>query len=339
MGRENLNIAFEEALEIAERDMKPLALKTDHTQHFAEEFRVSEADVAVLSNKYLSLKILGAVDKKGYALVHAGRMEVREVRIHIEKTRKRLKEESLEYGRAVDAEAKRITNMIAPVEEYLLAEEKRIDDELEAVKRAKQKELDDRNQARMDALLAVGATIGLAAVVTMDDQAYVDYLALVTKDFEARKAFEAKQAEEAEAKAKAEAEAKAKADKEIADRLEAERVANAAAKAENDRIAKELKEKMDAFNAAQAEAKAKADKEVADKLKAEPAIQAVAQKLEIEKIYNTLSDSQKLLDFAEYLTTILPPEMVTEEGKAARVIILEKGRTLVSYIKAIAETI
>jgi hypothetical protein len=61
--------------------------------------------------------------------------------------------------------------------------------------------------------------------------------------------------------------------------------------------------------------------------------------LEIEKIYNTLSDSQKLLDFAEYLTTILPPEMVTEEGKAARVIILEKGRTLVSYIKAIAETI
>ncbi len=351
MGRENLNLELDAALEVAEREMKPLALKTDHTKHFDEEFRVSEADVAVLSNKYLSLKIAGAVDKKGYALVHAGRMEVREVRTHIEKTRKRLKEESLEYGRAVDNEAKRITAMIAPVEAYLLAEETRIDNELNAIKAAEQKALNDRNQARMDALSAVGATIGLAAVVNMQDGEFKDYLVLVTNTYNERMAFEAKQAEE-----------KARSEKAEAERLEAEKAAIAAAKAENDRIAAELKAQREEFEAKQAKANAEAwaeqDRKDAEARLAETAEKnrlediAIAERKAFEDEANRIADenkrlaleaarpdAEKLQLLADQFGSLLMPVMATEPGKMVLIKVTHLIDKLVIYTREQAESL
>lgn len=328
------------AVEVAEKDMKPLALKADHSVHFQEEFKVSEADVAVLSSKYLSLKIAGAVDKKGYDLVHAGRMEVREVRTHIEKTRKRLKEQSLEYGRAVDAEAKRITNMIAPVEAYLLAEETRVDDEINAIKAAKQKALDERNQSRMDALLAVGATIGLAAVVTMDDQAYVDYLALVTKDFEARKKFEAEQESERVAKAKAEAERIAK--------IEAD---NAKQKAENEALQAQLKAQQDLIDKANADAaRAKRDEEIrketeekaeAKRVKEQAEeVQRLAVEAEKQKAKDAAKpDAEKLKFFADKIANLKFPEMVTPDGIAAIKKITQATFSLEKFVIGLAENL
>jgi chemotaxis protein histidine kinase CheA len=93
-----------------------------------------------LTIKYCQLTINGLEDKEGYDRVHKARMDVRDLRVKIEKKRKELKEDSLAYGRAIDGEAKRINAMIEPIETYLADQEKAIDDEKERIRKAKEEE-------------------------------------------------------------------------------------------------------------------------------------------------------------------------------------------------------
>jgi len=132
-------------------------------------FRKQDAIVAALK-KYMELKIGGVNDKKGLAAVHAARIEARDARIAVEKTRKKLNEEALAWQKKVNAEAKRVTAEIEPVETYLQeqedaieAEKQRIRDEAEAKRKAVVKQ-------RYDALQAVGYTGDLTAVPEMSDE-------------------------------------------------------------------------------------------------------------------------------------------------------------------------
>lgn len=90
-------------------------------------YTVTEATIEQQTTKFLALSIKGIDDKKGYEIVRQARMECVHARRAIEKTRQELKSYSLEYGRKVDAEAKRLTQMIEPVEQYLQAQQDGID--------------------------------------------------------------------------------------------------------------------------------------------------------------------------------------------------------------------
>lgn len=97
-------------------------------------YNVTDSALAELKTKYTGLKIL---DRKSYETVRLAIADLRGKRTAVEDKRKELKSSALEYGRRVDAEAKRITALIHGIEDPLQAEKAKEDDRLEAEKREK----------------------------------------------------------------------------------------------------------------------------------------------------------------------------------------------------------
>lgn len=91
-----------------------------------KRFSVSDSAIAKMAEDYLPLKINGVDDANGLKTVHKARMVVKGLRVEVEKTRKFLKEDSVKYGRAVDAEARRITALLEPIESHLEREEEAV---------------------------------------------------------------------------------------------------------------------------------------------------------------------------------------------------------------------
>lgn len=116
-----------------------------------EKFNVTDAAIAAMKEEYLHLKINGIEDKSGYLIVKNARLTVKSKRIEVEKIRKELKEDSLRYGRIVDAEAKRITALLEPIEDHLSEEETRIDTEKENIRLEKERKQKELLQNRIDA--------------------------------------------------------------------------------------------------------------------------------------------------------------------------------------------
>lgn len=94
-----------------------------------KKYTVGEADIAILSENCLALKVASVIDKEGYKIVKQARSGVRKKRMEVEDTRKAEKKESLNFGRGIDARAKELTELLTPIEEYLLSQEKIVDDE------------------------------------------------------------------------------------------------------------------------------------------------------------------------------------------------------------------
>lgn len=339
---------FEDTLPELQERIDALSIPVDPmTEHFMEEFsaaQVTAAKLAELKAKYGALTIAGANDKKGYDLVHAGRMEVRSYRTAVDKTRKALNEEHQEYIRKVNAEAKRITGLLLEIEEPLDAEETRIDKEIAALKAAKQKEADDRLQARVTALTAVGATFQISELVMMSDMVFDMVLKTATEAWEAREvvrketearaqAYEAEKAREAAA---VEEEKRRKAQEEAA-ALAEERKKLALQKAENDRITAELKAQQEAIDRQKSEVERKAQEEkirqeaeANAKVKAEQEAKAKAERA--AAIEAAKPDADKLHTLAMEIETMNYPEMSTEAGKALLIDIKAAGLRLGAYI-------
>jgi colicin import membrane protein len=304
----------------------------------AKRYPVTDAAIAELKAKFAPLDIAGVEDKKGYALVHDARMTVRGLRTDVERKRKALKEDSLEYGRKVDAEAGRIKKLLEPLEESLEAEEERIDAEKEAIRAAAQKEKDAELQRRVDALNAVHHPYNIGDLAAMPATAFALVLATATEAHELREkerlaaeaALAEKRAEE-ERLAREQAEAKAAAEKAERERLAAERAKLDAEQAEFRRQQEEFqaqrraqeqadRDKRIAEEAA-ARAKAEAERQAAEeaarkereaKEAAEAATQAEARR---QAAAAARPDADKLLGLAETLRGTAFPKLATAEGQ------------------------
>lgn len=149
---------------------------------------LSQADegIAELKERYLPLAIKGPDDTNGFKLVHAARMDVRNRRVGIEKTRKSLKADALEFGRRVDAEAKRITDQLTVIEEHLDAQETAYEDAREAIKRKAEESKQAALQARIDALRAVDVVLPVLQVAALTDDAFTNLLADADRDHKAK---------------------------------------------------------------------------------------------------------------------------------------------------------
>jgi hypothetical protein len=130
--------------------------KLEYINTELKKFTVTDAAIAGLNNKYSSLKISGIDDKKGYTEVRAARLDVKSKRVEVEKKRKELTADALEFKRAIDSEAKRITGLLEPLENYLEAQEKEFDAEKERVKKEKERLEQERVSKRTKMLLEVG---------------------------------------------------------------------------------------------------------------------------------------------------------------------------------------
>lgn len=198
-------------------------------------FHVSDAKIEELKRELHGIKIIDSAD---YAKVTKGIGVCRTLRTQVEKCRKDLKEDSLAYGRRVDAEAKRLTAMLEQIEEPLKAEKQRIDEEKERAKKAAEEAKRLKLESRLNDLSSINARVNPLIVAEWSEDEF-------QKQFEVAKGiFEAAQRE---AQAEAERLAREEADRQEAMRIERERLA--AERAELDRLRAEQEAERAAIQA------------------------------------------------------------------------------------------
>lgn len=257
-----------------------------------------DAVIAQMDAQYLTLKINGVTDKKGFEAVHAARMIYKKIRVEVERKglelRKKAKATIEDYLVAEKTEEARILKLLEPGETILSAEEKAYTDALEAIKAVEERKEAERIQARRDRLSALGVMFN-GQVWAAGEKTLPDVVVRILSDpeFEAQAtAFdliftEAKRiSDEAESKRKEEAALleKARADLE-AERLRIEAVASAQREkeagllAEAARIEKEKQAAADAEKKRLAEIERQKQKVIDDEARAvelEQAKQAAA---------------------------------------------------------------
>lgn len=317
------------------------------------EYRKQDAIIASMASEYLPLKINGLTDKAGFAKVHEARMVVKNFRVTIEKTRKELKADALKYGQTVDAEARRLAELIAPIETHLEAEENAITAEKERIKQAAETAKRELVQKRVDALAAYGATVNAVWIADATEPMYEEYLAKAKAGFEAKQeaarlAEETRQAELAAQRAESERlaaerarlEEIAKQQKAEADRLLAEqkRIAD---EAESQRRAAELeKAKREAAERARIEIEARLNREAAARQERERLAEqerkaeenraiAAREKMERERPYR-----EKMVSFANQIRSLeVPDGPWSDEARAILLGAASEIETLVAELQ------
>jgi len=139
-------------------------------------YSVTKETISEMSAKYLPLTVAGIEDKEGLKVVKAARLLCRGARVAIEKTRKEAKEESLRYGQKVDAEAKRLTSLIEPIELHLTNQEELV--EREIARLAKEKE-DAVFAARHAMIVEAGGAVSEKFLRLMKEDEFLAELARV----------------------------------------------------------------------------------------------------------------------------------------------------------------
>ncbi len=112
------------------------------------KYEVTDAVIAEMKHQYMGLIVKDPDDAEGFTAAHNARMIVKGARVGTEKKRKELKADALAYGKSVDGEAKRITALLRPIEDHLIAQEKIVTDEKERQRQAEE----DAERARLDAI-------------------------------------------------------------------------------------------------------------------------------------------------------------------------------------------
>ncbi len=104
-----------------------------------------------MRDEYMPLAIRDVNDAAGFKAVHSARMVVKSHRVQVEKVRKELKADALEYGRRVDGEAKRIVAMLKPIEDHLAQQEDAHEAEKERIRNADRLKAEAEAKAKADA--------------------------------------------------------------------------------------------------------------------------------------------------------------------------------------------
>jgi hypothetical protein len=88
-----------------------------------QKFNVSDAAIAEMRENFLTIKVADFNDRENAALARSRRLEVKALRVDVEKTRKELKADALKFTQAIDGEARRITGLLEPIEAHLQQQE------------------------------------------------------------------------------------------------------------------------------------------------------------------------------------------------------------------------
>jgi hypothetical protein len=103
-----------------------------------QSYGITDKTIAELKADYGKLTIAGVEDKETYNTANSAISRIRGIRTSIESKRKEIKEPFLRAGQAIDAEAKRLTAEILPIEEHLKSQVKAIDEEAERRRKAEE---------------------------------------------------------------------------------------------------------------------------------------------------------------------------------------------------------
>ena len=307
------------------------------TEKQVVKYDVTEAAISEMRNLYMDLTITDIEDKESFDQVHSARMVVKGKRVAVENQRKVFKKDALEYGRKVDAEAKKIFELLAPIEDHLTAEEKKVTDEQKRIK--EEKERLEKEKIKGWGLLLADINIhrDFFDLASMTDEEFNTFYNTGLQAFNDNAALLAAEKIEKERLEKEREELRKAEDERLKkerEELEAEKkkldAENAKIQADQDEIAKKLLEeqaKIDAANKAIQEAKdreeferkAKIQAEIDAKTKIEREAKAKAEveakaKAEAERQSALLPDKEKLNAWASAILAVRNPDLKTKEA-------------------------
>ena len=159
-----------------------------------QKFNVADATIAELKEKFKDLEISGIDDKKGMKAVNEAIGIVRTLRTGVEAKRKDLKNFYLATGKGIDAEAKRITELLVDVENPLKEKKQAIDDEIKRIEEEKaeleQKRLDERvDQLKMSGIAFDGQfysvgniSVDIVTIKDLSDELFDDLKSRVERE-------------------------------------------------------------------------------------------------------------------------------------------------------------
>jgi fused signal recognition particle receptor len=292
-------------------------------------------------------------------MARTARLDLKNIRVDIEKRRKELGEWHLRKTQKINGDAKKLKDLIEPYEAKLLEIE-------EYAERQEQQRKAKLAQERAEKILAVEGNVAGISLGDLEEEQFADMLKGATLVFEAKKE-ELRKAEEARV-------AKEKADKEEQERirLENERLKKEAEEQEKilaqerikaqiateevrkERESAEAKHRADALKALleqrRIEAQAKAAQELADKkakeeriarekLEAEIAAQKKAQDDELSrqealrKKAAAAPDKEKILAFASVVKALKMVNLTTDKGKTIQAEIAAKTVAFSKWIE------
>lgn len=157
-------------------------------------YNVSEAAIEEIKKRFLPLEVKNFEDKEGYEQVKKARIEVKTLRVNIEKRRKELKKDSLEFGRMVDGKAKELSAPLEEVEQHLQEQQNVIDAEKKRRKEEAERKERERVEGMFRALVEAGYTnLSMAEVARMHEDEYEKRLQAAAEAKAKREAEEAEQ--------------------------------------------------------------------------------------------------------------------------------------------------
>jgi len=288
------------------------------------QYNVTDAAIEKMRKEYLPLKIVDIHDSAGIAQVHQARMEVKRTRVAVEKRRKELKRDALEWGRKVDAEAKRIFGLLEPIESHLKAEEEKVireKERIKAEKERKEKERVDGIRQKISAIQGIilkahamnsGQIAELIKSLDTQDEPGEEEFAEFTEEARQVRAktladlgglYEAKVAQERAEEERRKEEARL-------EKLRKEREAEEHRLAEERRKLEEERARIEAERRVEQERK---EREEREKREAEERARKEAE--EKARMEALRPDKEKLLKFADRIQGIEVPTVMSDEAK------------------------
>jgi hypothetical protein len=323
------------------------------------KYDITDAAISEMESIYMALTITDLDDKEQFDAVHSARMTVKGKRVEVEKRRKELKADAIEWGRKVDAEAKRIFGKLEPIESHLDREERKVTDEQKRIKEEADRKQKEKIDARLLALAKANCNLPFFDVAGMTDDEYEDILRKATEawEIEQKRIYEEAIArkDEAErlervrqeqaAEAARMAEEKRKIDEaQAAERkkIEDERKAIEAEKRALEDAKRKEQERKDreAFEvAAKEKAKMEAEKaaeEKAEREKIEAEKKAEREAVEKARQEALKTDKDRLILYGKALMDVPKPEL---KDKAAKEILGQASGALYQILKNISKKV
>lgn len=264
-------------------------------------YGVTDTAISVLRERYSGITKIETTED--YETVRVGIGKVRELRVSVEKKRVELKADALEFGRKVDKEAKRITEMLEGIEVPL----KKLKADVDEAKERERRKKEEEERAAIEAELKAKRDAQEAA------------------EREQRERIAKEQAEEA-ARLSAEREELAKQRREMEEkaRIEREKI-EAEQNAERERMAEERRkivaeqqrlERLEFERVAKENAERLAAEKLA-KAKLEEERLAKAEAARIKRVEAAKPDVAKVHAFAETLAALPFPKVKSQEASQA----------------------
>jgi hypothetical protein len=275
--------------------VKDSGLEPTKAQFILEKFQNYFEVAAEWETKAKAIVVTDASQKADMDMARVGRLFLREKRIDIERTRKKLKEDALREGKAIDGISNVLKALIDPIEEYLESQEKFV--EFQAAQKAEEERLAAEKKAAEELIAKEKAEAEAREKMRIENERLKKEAEIREKQMQAEREAALKKQHEVEEKARAEREklekeAEAKEKKAQAEKLKFQKQAEANLQKE-----REAKEKLEAELQAKKEAEA----------------EELRLKEEAEEKAKSASDKEKILKFLEDIGAIRLPEVKSKK--------------------------